>query len=143
MPTISINSATHLPRRPRVYFEEWNEPLITGIRWVAELIEIAGGDYSFPEHIVGRLAKDRILEDTSTVIERAPDIILGSWCGRKFDAEIAAARPGWGAIPAVQSGQMFHITSADILQPGPAALTDGITTISGIIHAWSRDIDSR
>lgn len=126
-----------LPRRPRVYFEEWDEPPITGIRWVAELVRIAGGDDIFPERALEPLAKARILEDPLDVVRRAPDIILGSWCGKKFRPEKVAARPGWEAIPAVRDGQLHEIKSPQILQPGPAALTDGVRAIAAIIRAWA------
>lgn len=126
---IAARAAT-LSRRPRVYFEEWDEPPITGIQWVAELVRIAGGDDIFPERAACPLAKDRILEDPSEVVRRAPDLILGSWCGKKFRPERVAARPGWDAIPAVRTGQLHEIRSPLILQPGPAALTDGIAAIS-------------
>ena len=129
--------AAALPTRPRVYFEEWDEPPITGIRWVAELIRIAGGDDIFPERAAEPLAKARILDDADEVIRRAPDIILGSWCGKKFRPENVAARPGWDAIPAVRDGQLFEIKSPKILQPGPAALTDGVTEIARIVRAWA------
>ena len=134
--TIEYEAAS-LPRRPKVYFEEWDEPPITGIRWVAELIRIAGGDDIFPERALESLAKARILEDAGEVIRRAPDIILGSWCGKKFRPEKVAARPGWDAIPAVRDGQLFEIKSPLILQPGPAALTDGVAEIARIIREWS------
>ena len=129
--------AAGLPRRPRVYFEEWDEPLITGIQWVAELVRIAGGDDVFPERSAESLAKQRILADGKEVVRRAPDIILGSWCGKKFRPEKVAARPGWDAIPAVRAGQLHEIKSPLILQPGPAALTDGVAEIARIIQAWS------
>ena len=129
--------AASLPRRPKVYFEEWDEPPITGIRWVAELIRIAGGDDIFPERAAEPLAKARILEDADEVIRRAPDIILGSWCGKKFRPDKVAARPGWEAIPAVRDGQLFEIKSPIILQPGPAALTDGVAEIARIVRAWA------
>ena len=131
--------AAMLPHRPKVYFEEWDEPPITGIRWVAELIRIAGGDDLFPERALESLAKARILEDADEVIRRAPDIILGSWCGKKFRPEKVTARPGWSAIPAVRDGQLFEIKSPLILQPGPAALTDGVGEIARIIRAWGRE----
>ncbi|GHB99421.1 cobalamin-binding protein [Thermomonas carbonis] len=130
--------AALLPRRPKVYFEEWDEPPITGIRWVAELVRIAGGDDIFPERALESLAKARILEDADEVVRRAPDIIMGSWCGKKFRPEKVAARPGWDAIPAVRDGQLFEIKSPLILQPGPAALTDGVNEIARIIRAWSK-----
>ena len=130
-----------LPRRPRVYFEEWDEPPITGIRWVAELVRIAGGDDIFPERAAEPLAKRRILEDAGEVVRRAPDIILGSWCGKKFRPDKVAARPGWDAIPAVRDAQLFEIKSPMILQPGPAALTDGVAEIARIIREWARRPD--
>lgn len=129
-------SAT-LPRRPKVYFEEWDEPPITGIRWVAELLRIAGGDDVFPERSKEPLAKHRILADASEVVRRAPDIIMGSWCGKKFRPDKVAARPGWDAIPAVRDGELHEIKSPLILQPGPAALTDGVREMARIIQAWS------
>jgi iron complex transport system substrate-binding protein len=131
------DAARALPRRPKVYFEEWDEPPITGIRWVAELIRIAGGDDIFPERAAESLAKQRILEDPDEVIRRAPDIILGSWCGKKFQPGKVSARPGWNAIPAVRDGELHEIKSPLILQPGPAALTDGVTAIAAIIRKWA------
>ncbi len=122
--------------RPKVYFEEWDEPIITGIRWVSELITLAGGIEMFPENAAESLGKNRILADADEVIRRAPDIILGSWCGKKFRPEKVAARSGWSAIPAVQNGQLFEIKSSIILQPGPAALTDGLNALARIIRNW-------
>ncbi len=133
------NEAARLSRRPKVYFEEWDEPPITGIRWVAELIRIAGGDDIFPERALGSLAKARILEDPDEVIRRAPDIILGSWCGKKFRPEKVSARPCWDAIPAVRDGQLYEIKSPLILQPGPAALTDGVAEIARIVREWAKE----
>lgn len=130
-------SAARLPRRPKVYFEEWDEPPISGIQWVAELVRIAGGDDIFPERAAESLAKQRILEDPTEVIRRAPDIILGSWCGKKFRPEKVAARPGWDAIPAVRDGELHEIKSPMILQPGPAALTDGVGAIAAIVRDWA------
>jgi iron complex transport system substrate-binding protein len=130
--------AAALPQRPRVYFEEWDEPIITGIQWVSELIEISGGIEVFPELARQALAKGRILADGAPVIARAPDIILGSWCGKRFRPERVAARPGWQAIPAVRDGQLHEIKSPLILQPGPAAVTDGVRAIADIVQAWSR-----
>ncbi|GAB3104054.1 cobalamin-binding protein [Lysobacter terrae] len=129
--------AAALSQRPKVYFEEWDEPLITGIRWVAELIRIAGGDDIFPERAAESLAKQRILEDGDEVVRRAPDLIFGSWCGKKFRPEKVAARPGWNAIPAVRDGELHEIKSPVILQPGPAALTDGVTEIAAHIRRWA------
>ncbi len=139
---IAAQAAT-LPRRPRVYLEEWDEPIITGIRWVAELVGIAGGDDVFPELSVQPLAKARILANGDEVVRRAPDIILGSWCGKRFRPERVAARPGWSAMPAVRDGQLFEIKSPLILQPGPAALTDGVRAIADIIQAWARGVGAR
>ena len=116
--------------------EEWDDPLISGIRWVSELVGIAGGDDVFPERALEPLARQRILADPAEVVRRAPDIILGSWCGKKIRPEKVAARPGWEAIPAVRDGELHEIKSPLILQPGPAALTDGIAEIARIIHAW-------
>ncbi|HST44264.1 MAG TPA: ABC transporter substrate-binding protein [Luteimonas sp.] len=130
--------ARALPRRPRVYFEEWDEPPITGIRWVAELLRIAGGDDIFPERALEPLARQRILADPSEVVHRAPDIIIGSWCGKKFRPDRVAARPGWDAIPAVRDGELHEIKSPLILQPGPAALTDGVAAMAAIVSRWSR-----
>ncbi|MFC5569731.1 cobalamin-binding protein [Lysobacter yangpyeongensis] len=129
--------AARLPRRPRVYFEEWDEPLITGIRWVAELVRIAGGDDIFPERAAEPLAKQRILEDPHEVVRRAPDIIFGSWCGKRFRPEKVAAREGWASIPAVRDGELHEIKSPVILQPGPAALTDGMREMAERIRRWA------
>ena len=130
--------AAALPRRPKVYFEEWDDPPITGIRWVSELVALAGGDEIFPERAIEPLAKQRILADASEVVRRAPDIILGSWCGKKFRPEKVAARPGWEAVPAVRDGELHEIKSPLILQPGPAAVTDGVRAIAAVIGQWSR-----
>lgn len=126
-----------LPRRPRVFFEEWDEPLISGIRWVSELVGIAGGDDVFPELAAQSLGKDRIVADPLEVVRRAPDIVVGSWCGKKFRPERVAARAGWADLPAVREAQLFEIKSADILQPGPAALTDGVEQLHRIVLRWS------
>ncbi len=130
-------AAAALPRRPRVYFEEWDKPLISGIQWVAELIRIAGGDDVFPERAEKSLARDRILGDPSEVVRRAPDIILGSWCGKKFRPDRVAARAGWDAIPAVRNDELHEIKSPIILQPGPAALFDGLDAIHRLIATWA------
>ncbi|HVC31847.1 MAG TPA: ABC transporter substrate-binding protein, partial [Steroidobacteraceae bacterium] len=135
--------AAVLPRRPRVYFEEWDEPLICGIRWVSELIGIAGGDDCFRELSVQPLGRQRIIADSREVPRRAPDIIFGSWCGKKFRPQQVAARPGWDAIPAVRSGFVREIRSAIILQPGPAALTDGLQALEGVIAEWARAVPVR
>ncbi len=131
------NAAAALPRRPRVFFEEWDEPLISGIRWVSELLAIAGGDDCFPELAAQPLGKDRILADPGEVVRRNPDIVIGSWCGKKFRPERVAARAGWEQVGAVRDGQLFEIKSADILQPGPAALTDGVEQLHRIVMDWS------
>lgn len=130
--------AAGLPRRPRVYFEEWDEPLISGIRWVCELIRIAGGDDVFPARAAASLARDRILADGGEVIAAMPDLILGSWCGKKFQPARVAARPGWENIPAVRHGALHEIKSAVILQPGPAAILDGLPLLSRHIAAVAR-----
>lgn len=128
--------AERLSRRPRVYFEEWDEPAISCIRWVSELIGIAGGDDCFPELAGQALGRDRIIADPTEVVRRAPDLILGSWCGKKFRPEQVAARSGWDAVPAVRNGEVHEVKSAIILQPGPAALTDGLRALVTLIQAW-------
>jgi iron complex transport system substrate-binding protein len=120
--------ARAFPRRPRVFFEEWDEPLISGIRWVEELVELAGGEPVFPDRRRASLARDRIVT-SDEVIAAQPDVILGSWCGKPFRPERVAARPGWDAIPAVRNGHLYEVKSAYILQPGPAALTEGVTRV--------------
>ena len=131
-------AAQTLPRRPRVYFEEWDEPHISAIRWVSELVGIAGGDDCFAELSVESLGKNRIIADGAEIVKRNPDIIIGSWCGKKFRAEKVAARPGWQDVNAVRDGQLFEVKSPDILQPGPAALTDGVEHLHRIIMAWGQ-----
>ena len=130
-------AAVALPRRPRVYFEEWDEPLISGIRWVSELVSIAGGDDIFPERALQSLGRDRIIADANEVVRRAPDIVFGSWCGKKFRPLAMAARPGWSAVPAVRDNELHEIKSPLILQPGPAALTDGLDALHRVIAAWA------
>jgi iron complex transport system substrate-binding protein len=122
--------------KPKVYFEEWNDPMITGIQWVSELIEVAGGKECFPEFSRQSLAKSRIVEDSMEVVKRNPDIIIGSWCGKKFQPEHVRSREGWQEISAVKNDQLFEIKSPNILQPGPAALTDGLDQIKTIIDNW-------
>ncbi len=131
-------AAAKLPRRPKVYFEEWDEPMISAIRWVSELIGIAGGEDVFPELVLEPGGKARIIAAANEVIRRAPELIIGSWCGKKFSAERVAARPGWDAIPAVRRGQLREIKSCDILQPGPAALSDGLVQLHRLIAAAAR-----
>ncbi len=128
--------AAALPHRPRVYFEEWDEPMISGIQWVSELIETAGGIEAFPALAGNKSAKDRIVT-ADQVIAAAPDIIVGSWCGKKFVPAKVTARPGFGAIPAVRDGALHEIKSALILQPGPAALTDGLDQLVRIVGDWA------
>jgi iron complex transport system substrate-binding protein len=125
--------AAMLPSRPRVYFEEWDDPLISGIQWVEELVEIAGGEPVFPELRQARLAKDRTVT-SEQVIARAPDVIIASWCGKPVRPERIRARPGWDAIPAVANGRIHEVKSAYILQPGPAALTEGVRQIADILQ---------
>ena len=132
--------AASLPRRPLVYFEEWDEPQISCIRWVSELIGIAGGDDCFPELAAESLGKNRIIADPLEVPRRAPDIILGSWCGKKFQPETVKARVGWNDVPAVRSDFLREIKSSLILQPGPAALTDGVAEIQRVILQWAETI---
>jgi len=121
-----------LPTRPKVYFEEWDEPIISGIAWVSELIAIAGGVDIFPELAANKSAKDRVVE-AEAIIERDPDIIIGSWCGKKFNASKLASRPGFESVSAVRNGRLYEIKSPLILQPGPAALTDGLAALEAII----------
>jgi iron complex transport system substrate-binding protein len=130
-------AAMQLPKRPRVYFEEWDAPQISGIKWVSELVELAGGIDCFPELARESLAKNRIIADSQEVVRRAPDIIFGSWCGKKFQPSAVAARSGWSEIPAVRAGALHEIKSPIILQPGPAALTDGVRRMHQVIAAWA------
>ncbi len=132
-------AARSLPRRPRVFFEEWDVPHISAIRWVSELLGIAGGDDCFAELATQAMGKDRIIADGAEIVRRNPDIIIGSWCGKKFRPEKVAARPGWENINAVKNRQLFEIKSADILQPGPAALTDGVAQLHSVIMAWAKE----
>ncbi len=118
--------------RPRVYFEEWDDPMISGIAWVSELIGAAGGADIFPERAPCKSARDRIVT-REDVIGRAPDIIIGSWCGKKFRSEKVVARPGFETLPAVRNGRLHEIKSPLILQPGPAALTDGLAALEAIV----------
>ncbi len=131
-------AAAKLPRRPRVFFEEWYGPHISAIAWVSELVGIAGGDDCFPELAKEPMGKDRIIADGADIVARNPDIILGSWCGRKFRPAHVRARPGWQAVNAVKNDQLFEIKSAEILQPGPAALIDGVEQIHILILDWAK-----
>ena len=126
--------AAQMARRPKVYFEEWDEPMISGIGWVSELIEVAGGSDIFADRAVYKSAKERIVT-AADVIARAPDIIIGSWCGKKFRPEKVVKRPGFDRVPAVQRGALHEIKSPLILQPGPAALTDGLAALAAIVAA--------
>ena len=128
----------HIIRRPVVYFEEWDTPNMSCIAWVSELIGIAGGDDCFPELAAQSLGKGRIIADPLEIVRRSPDIIFGSWCGKKFRPENVAARMGWEDVPAVKNQQLFEIKSPDILQPGPAALTDGVAQMHKIILTWCK-----
>ena len=128
--------ATAHSRRPRVYFEEWNDPLISGIRWVSELIDVTGGVDCYAEESQRGAARDRIIADPADVIARAPDIIIASWCGKKFQASQMRSRTGWDAVPAVRDGELYEIKSADILSPGPAAITEGLKQLETIVERW-------
>ncbi|HTS20369.1 MAG TPA: ABC transporter substrate-binding protein [Casimicrobiaceae bacterium] len=130
-------AALRLPRRPRVYFEEWDEPQISAIRWVSELIGIAGGSDIFTDRSASSLAQGRVVADPLEVVRERPDVIIGSWCGKKFRPERVAARAGWSAIPAVHDGELHEIKSPIILQPGPAALTDGLDALHAIVARWA------
>lgn len=129
-------AAAAWPRRPRVYFEEWDEPMISAIQWVSQLVGIAGGDDVFPELAVQRMGRGRVIADALEPARRAPDLIVGSWCGKKFRPQKVAARAGWAEVPAVRDGELHEIKSCDILQPGPAALTDGLEQLHRIFAAW-------
>jgi iron complex transport system substrate-binding protein len=131
-----------LPYRPRVYFEEWDEPMISGIAWVSELIEAAGGIEVFPQLAVRKNAKDRIVSPDDVIAAR-PDVIIGSWCGKKFVPAKVAARPGFAKVPAVANGWLREIKSTLILQPGPAALTDGLDQLTGIFAEWAETMPEK
>ena len=135
-------AAAQLPTRPRVFFEEWDEPLISGIRWVEELVEIAGGDSIFPELRDAKLGKQRIVRQDE-VVRRSPDVIIASWCGKAVRREKIVRREGWGDVPAVRDGHIYEIKSAYILQPGPAALTEGVRQIHHIIAKVASAIGTR
>lgn len=128
--------AAQWTRKPVIYFEEWNDPLMSGIGWAAELIGIAGGEDAFPALSVHQSAKERIIADPMDVVRRAPDIIIGSWCGKKFQPESLRSRAGWDTIPAVRNGMVFEIKSPDILSPGPSAITEGLRQISDMVARW-------
>jgi iron complex transport system substrate-binding protein len=132
-----VATAAQWPRRPRVYFEEWDEPMISAIRWVSELMTTAGGDDVFAELALQPMGRDRVIADALEPVRRAPDVIVGSWCGKKFRPERVAARAGWADVPAVRHGQLHKIKSCDILQPGPAALTDGAEQLHRLFADWA------
>src|SRR5712671_2514672 len=131
-------AAARLAKRPKVYFEEWDQPMFSAIRWVSELIEIAGGEDVFSELSLSQAASGRTIADPGEVARRNPDVIIGSWCGKKFRPERVAARPGWDRISAVKQNQLHEIKSSEILQPGPAALTDGVRRIHAILAKAGR-----
>ena len=126
-------------KRPKVFFEEWDVPHISAIAWVSELLGIAGGDDCFAELAKEPLGKNRIIANSQTIIDRNPDIIIGSWCGKKFRPDHVAARQGWQEVAAVKNQQLFEVKSSYILQPGPAALTDGLQQLHSIIEQWMKN----
>jgi iron complex transport system substrate-binding protein len=128
--------AAQWTRRPVIYFEEWNDPLMSGVGWAAEAIGIAGGTDAFPELSVFQSAKQRIIADPMEVVRRAPDIIIGSWCGKKFQPETLKLRDGWDTIPALRNGMVFEIKSPDILSPGPSVINGGLVQISDMVARW-------
>ncbi|BAL24868.1 ABC transporter substrate-binding protein [Azoarcus sp. KH32C] len=131
-------AAARLPHRPRVYFEEWDEPAISGIRWVSELIGIAGGEDVFGELAARPSARDRILPDPLEAARRCPDLIIGSWCGKRFRPEKVVARPGWEDVPAVRDGHIHELKSAIILAPGPVAIREGLPALAKLIADWAK-----
>ncbi len=136
-------SARRFPRRPRVFFEEWKEPLISGIRWVEELVELAGGETVFPELRHKRLGRDRIV-DPDAVLSRDPEVIIASWCGVKVNKDRIRQRAGWSEMAAVRHGRIYEIKSTFILQPGPAALTEGLRQLHLILaHVSNLEVDVR
>jgi iron complex transport system substrate-binding protein len=136
---VACERAARRRQRPRVYFEEWDDPMISGIGWVSELVEAAGGIDIFSDRASCKSAKDRIVT-AEEVISRDPDIIIGSWCGKKFRPEKVAGRPGFDRTPAVRRGRLHEIKSPLILQPGPAALTDGLAALEAIIAASDQPV---
>jgi iron complex transport system substrate-binding protein len=129
-------SAARFPARPRVFFEEWDDPLISGIRWVEELVEIAGGTPIFPELANAALARERIV-DAAEVARRDPQVVFASWCGKKMKKPTIVSRPGWDAVSAVRDDRIYEIKSTYILQPGPASLTDGVSQLHAILQRVS------
>jgi iron complex transport system substrate-binding protein len=141
--TRTHQQAAKLSCRPKVYFEEWFDPIITGIGWVSELIEIADGIDCYQEFSKQSLAKNCIVADASDVIAKQPDIYIASWCGRKFDREKVTSRAGWQEISAIKNGDIYEVNSIDILQLGPAALTDGLAQLVSIISQWAERKESK
>ena len=140
----AVRAATSALRRPKVFFEEWDSPLISGIRWVEELVEIAGGEPIFPELRGASMGRERIVS-ADEVIRRDPDVIVASWCGKAVRKERIAARPGWQDVAAIRNGHIYEIKSSYILQPGPASLTDGLDQLQEIlsrVRATSQQPDS-
>jgi iron complex transport system substrate-binding protein len=133
--------AERLPKRPKVFFEEWDEPLISGIGWVSELVEIAGGIDIFADRRHQGAAKNRIVT-AEEVVAREPDLIIGSWCGKKFRPERVVARAGFDRVPAVQHQDLYEIKSSIILQPGPAAVTDGLAELEKIVQRWANPLEA-
>jgi len=129
-------AAQRLSRRPLVYFEEWDEPMISGIRWVSELVEIAGGVDVFSDLSRSQAATGRIVT-SDAVLAKAPELMIASWCGKKFRPERVRSRAGWNGVPAVRDGELHEVKSAEILQPGPAALSDGVRRLQAIISGWA------
>lgn len=130
--------AAHATRKPRIYFEEWNDPMMCSIRWAAELIAAAGGEDCFPQLSQFHSARDRQVS-SAQVIAAQPDIIIGSWCGKKFQPASVKAREGWQQIPAVRDGHLYEIKSVDILQPGPALFSEGLPQLQAIIQRWQQE----
>jgi iron complex transport system substrate-binding protein len=132
-----VEAAAALPRRPRVFFEEWNDPLISGIRWTSELVEAVGGDDVCRKSRKAQDAKGRIV-DPAEIARRDPEVVIASWCGRKALRDAIVGRPGWASVTAVRDDQLYEIKSTYVLQPGPAALTDGLDQIARIVAAVAR-----
>lgn len=135
---LAVARAGQGTRRPVIYFEEWNEPLMSGIGWAAEAITLAGGEDAFPELSAHAGARERIIVDPMDVVRRAPDIIIASWCGKKFQPESMRSRAGWQDIPALRNNMLFEIKSPDILSPGPAVITEGLRQISDMVAHWHK-----
>lgn len=139
--TTAQTFANRLLRKPRIYFEEWDSPMICGIGWVSELITLAGGVDCFAEFSQAPSAAARVVTDAQ-VLAAQPDIIIGSWCGKKFQADTVQARPGWASLPAVKHAQLYEIKSAAILQAGPALFTEGLPQLQAIVQRWQQSVAS-